>query len=265
MLTLDPATTVVAGDWHGNTRHAVAAVRHAREQLGARTLVHLGDFAYLFAPDFVHDLHAQLRESGVELLFLRGNHDATPVLRGLDPRRERRLGDAAGEEPWPLTEDGRISYLPDGMRLGIGEETALVLGGAGSIDRGSRLPGAEWWPDERIDEALVEEILEEGVGSRGADVLLCHDAPAGVELDLDPSFGAWFAARDEGVLAWCEEHRERLGRVADALSPRLILHGHHHRLVTATRSGRERDALSLGLGLDGETMEENLLVFPLPD
>lgn len=232
MLELDPYETVAAGDWHGNTAWAVRAVRYAHDVYGARSILHVGDFAFRFHPSYMAALHGVLGELGMRLFFVRGNHDSTGVLRENDPNlgRDPELWASDPEgDPWSVTGE-RIFYLPDGLRFQIGHETALVAGGAGSIDRSQRFPLVEWWPDERLDAASADRIIEQSATAEdGIDIVVAHDAPSGAVFPTNPRIAARFEEEDPGVLAWCEEHRAQLGRIVDAVAPRLVLHGHWHR------------------------------------
>lgn len=127
-----------AGDWHGNTRWATYCIEQLGEA-GVRTVIHVGDFGYQFDRGYVQALESALGRMGMRLYFLRGNHDSTEVLRSLPKRADGSFA---------LSE--RMSFMADGFRFTIGGYEVLVLGGAGSIDRAARLPGIEWWDDERL-------------------------------------------------------------------------------------------------------------------
>lgn len=88
--------------------------------------------------------------------------------------------------------------------------------------------------------------------------MLCHDVPTGVNLELDASFARHFTDRDPAVLEWCDAHRETLQKVLFEVSPRLIVHGHHHRRMTNSFEGRYGSAVVEGLDCDGSELEWNL-------
>lgn len=248
MLRLDADDTVFLGDTHMNGPWTEGAIRYASERLGAKSIVQLGDFGFTFEMYFLRCVQRALSDTGSALYFVRGNHDSTEALRDIDESGSLAVAGDPFEDPRPLTgpEDCRIFYLPDGMRFRIGDETALVMGGAGSIDRGMRTPGREWWEDEQVDRATAKAAADAGP----ADILLCHDAPIGVNFPVDPRIGRYFEDRDTGVLAWCDRSAEALDSVAAAVQPRLIVHGHHHRRIDLVRYGHVRDALSVGLSRD---------------
>lgn len=246
MIAPDPRTTVVAGDWHGNTRWAAAAISYVGSR-GARTILHLGDYGYTFEARYRNDVEQALAEYDMQLLFVRGNHDDTGYLEQLDRDRE-----GCG------IVSHRVRHLRDGQRFTVGDEVAVALGGAASIDRSHRVPGVSWWPDEITSQAAIDHAIADGP----AQIVLAHDCPAGVELPLDPRFEAYYEDTDPGVLDYCTQNRPRLWEVATALTPRVWLHGHYHCL----NQGRLRhddgaESAVIGLDCDGTSMERNLVWF----
>lgn len=238
-LIIDAATTVVAGDWHGDTDLAVSAIEHAHSRYGARTILHVGDFGYTFTPCFTRTLTRALAQRGMMLAFIRGNHDSTTVLHAL-----------------PLMSDGlyrlseRILHIEDGTRLRVTSDDGrewllLAAGGAGSIDRALRETGVSWWPDERISERDVQRAITGGP----IDILLAHDVPAGATAPGEnPQVLRSFERIDPGVGAWCSWQREQLEKIVHATGPSLIVHGHwHEHAMTRHRRG----ALTVGLDREG--------------
>lgn len=244
MIPLDPRTTVVAGDWHGNTRWAASAISSVGSR-GARTILHLGDYGYTFEARFREAVEQALAEYDMQLLFVRGNHDDTSYLEQLE-----RDGEGCG------IVSPRVRHLRDGQRLTVGDEVAVALGGAASIDRSGRLVGVSWWPDEITPNAAIDRAIADGP----AQIVVAHDCPAGVDLALDPRFGAYYEDTDPGVLDYCEENRLRLWEVATELRPRLWLHGHYHQLTRGhVDHGGGQETAVIGLDCDGTAMERNLL------
>lgn len=248
MLRIDPHTLALAGDWHGATSWAVDCV-HALADQGMRTIIQVGDFAYLFEREFLDELEGVLAQREVTLYFLRGNHDDTSVLSALEPRAD------GTREVRP-----HVFYLPDGVRFLIGSERALAIGGAGSIDRVRREAGVSWWEDERLEPSVADSAIRDGA----ADVVFTHEAPHGVDLLLNLNTARFFENMDPGVLKWCDEHRALVTRVVDAVQPRLVVHGHHHKWLRNERSGTERHAVVLCLDRDGSAFERNTVHFTDP-
>jgi hypothetical protein len=161
-----PTRIAIAGDWHSDTGYAVAAIDHAAKR-DAGVLLHMGDFGYNFTDSYLDALDDALRRHDLELGFVDGNHEnfdrllAQPVAAdGLRHLRER------------------IVHLPRGFRWRWGTTRCLAVGGAYSIDRFLRTPGKSWWPQETITVAQARDIITAG----RADVMFCHDCPAGIEV-----------------------------------------------------------------------------------
>src|SRR5207302_2100931 len=88
-----------------------------------------------------------------------------------------------------------------------------ALGGAFSIDWRDRTPGKSWWPEEVTTASDVERL-----GGEPLDVLVAHEAPAGV-----PLAGFRLPVEDE---VRSEEVRQLVRAAVQATRPRLVLHGH---------------------------------------
>lgn len=202
----------LAGDWHANTAYAARSIRHALDG-GARAIVHLGDFGFRFEPSFLDGVAAAL--GPVPLYFIDGNHEHFDWL-------EAQPIDARGVRPLRDT----IAHLPRGFRWTWAGRTWLALGGAHSVDRTARIPGEGWWPQESITDADIAAAITPGA----ADVLVCHDVPAGIPVPHTYPDGT-FPLDDEAA---GEAHRDRVRRVVDATWPRLIAHGHFHQHYRST-------------------------------
>ncbi len=231
-LRLEAGPVAIAGDWHGSSAWATKMIRAIHNgHPEVTTVLHLGDFwsstAMLVAVD------RACNESGIErVLVTLGNHELwgtlTPML------------DAQPEEPIRLSQ--RVLALPRPYRFWIGETSVLSLGGAASVDRGWRIPGKEWWPDECITDAMVEEAIAGGP----VDAMLTHESPAGSPvpavrrvLRTNP-LGLTRQARDES-----RDSRIQVSRVWDAVRPRNLFHGHMH-VVGGGRMDDGRRVISLG-------------------
>ncbi|MGO2112252.1 MAG: metallophosphoesterase family protein [Pseudoclavibacter sp.] len=229
---LEPRTVALAGDWHANTDYAVASIERARAG-GAEAIVHLGDFGFRFAPAYLEALDTAL--GGVPLYFIDGNHEHFTWLA------DQPL-DGAGMRPLSTC----VTHLPRGVRWTWRGRAWLALGGAHSVDRLSREPGEAWWPEESVTLDDIEVATAPGE----ADVLVCHDAPAGVPVPHVYDDGTYPAA-DEAA---GEAHRDLVRAVVDGTWPRLIGHGHFHRHYRSTLGA----ATVLGLAHDHEPVEQNL-------
>jgi len=161
-----PARIAIAGDWHTDTDYGVAAIGHAAKR-DATVLLHLGDFGYNFTDTYLAALDDALRRHGLVLGFVDGNHE----------NFDRLLTQ-------PIAADGlrhlrdRVVHLPRGFRWRWGQTRCVAVGGAYSIDRFLRIPGRSWWPQETI---TAQQACYIAAGGR-ADVMFCHDCPAGIEV-----------------------------------------------------------------------------------
>lgn len=139
------------------------------------TLVILGDAGinyYLDKSD--NALKAALNRLPVTLLCVHGNHEECPGEIASYKERPWRGGAVYAEPEFPsllFAKDGEI-YDLEGCK-------ALVIGGAYSVDKFSRLAcGAPWFPTEQPDEEIkrrVEQRLERE-GWR-VDCVLSHTVP----------------------------------------------------------------------------------------
>jgi hypothetical protein len=134
----------------------------------------------------------------------------------------------------------------------------LALGGAHSVDRPWREPGVSWWREETVTDADVDRAVTGGP----ADVLICHDCPAGVPIPgLEESAHLWPA--EELVAA--NAHRARVRTVVDAVRPRAIWHGHFHRRYAAAADLGYGPVTVNGLDCDGSTLDRNVEVVSLDE
>lgn len=255
---VEPDRVAIAGDWHGNTDYACWMVRHAAARK-VDTIVHCGDFAFRFHQDFVSALSTELELHRIRLLFVDGNHDDHRFLGSLPVGRDgtRRVA------PW-------IWHLPRGLRWEWHGSTWLALGGGHSVDRQhpARVPGVTWWPEERLTTAQCWKAAAAGP----ADVMVCHDAPAGVSIPgiEDPHGpqpeGGWPFPHFELVVS--HEHRLLLRTVVDAVLPGAVWHGHYHRRYSATLPlthpvHGERACRVEGLDCDGTDPDRNMVIGPV--
>lgn len=211
---MDPAITsgdgvrrvLIAGDTHGNTAWVDALARTAAEQ-GCPIIIQVGDFGYLpdhqEGPRFLTAVDTAFALNGVELWFIDGNHDDHFALA------EHREGDT----PFALSD--QVTYIPRGARLTLGGLRFGFLGGAFSVDWRDRTHGIDWWPNEKTDHSDVARL-----GGDDLDVLIAHDAPAGVDLS------SWRLPTEDQVRT--DEVRSLIAMAVEATRPRIVLHGHWH-------------------------------------
>lgn len=241
-----PSRIALAGDWHADTRHGVAAIEHAARR-NATVLIHLGDFGYRFTDRYLDTLDDTLRRCGLVLGFVDGNHEDF----------DRLLA-------YPLADSGlrylreRIVHLPRGWRWSWGSTQCLALGGAYSIDRILRVEGTSWWPQE----AITVEEAETAVAGGTADAMFCHDCPAGVVVPGRPRERYGFPPSE---VAASQANRDRLRRVVDQVRPARLWHGHFHQRHQALLEGAGYRTVVDGLGKNNDPLDNNLVVVNLPD
>lgn len=217
------------GDLHGSVFDLRQVVNRAR-RMGAH-IVQLGDWGFLW-PGTERDKVADqiVRDAGVRLAFIDGNHDWHDEL----PRRWPEL--VAGDPDLGDYDPG-IYYIPRGGRVVAGHFMAVGMGGAPSIDREVRLQsGRKWWPTEEITDAQAEDTIAVGLGGPSpqddydwekAKVLLTHDAPF-VPHVLAPLKDTMWSDTAEWFEPLSRRSTALVAKVHDALTPDLHVHGHYH-------------------------------------
>jgi hypothetical protein len=249
----DVRRVLIAGDTHGNTAWVEALAKTAAES-GCPVIIQVGDFGYFpdhpDGPRFLTAVDTACATSGVEPWFIDGNHDDHFALA------EHRDGDQ------PVAFTDRVTYIPRGARLALGGRAFGFLGGAFSVDWRDRTLGIDWWPSETTGSDDVARL-----GSDALDVLIAHDAPAGVDLT------AWRLPAEDQVRT--DEVRSLIAGAVEQTNPRIVLHGHWHHaheseLAWIDRVATERtgdltwnSARVVGLGCDGDTAG-GWLVLDLP-
>jgi hypothetical protein len=214
-----PGRILVAGDWHGNPDWAINVIGRVPQLLPdarPRLVLHLGDFGIWPGTEgqrYLSAVSTILDQVGAQLWFVDGNHEDFPQLAELAARGTVPGGRVAVRP--------NVFHLPRGHRWAWHGRTWLACGGGVSLDRATRREGLDWWPQEEITAAQEAAVVAGGP----ADVLVCHDCPAGVPHAFPPPPSEWSAAD----LARNDAHRERLQRITDAVQPAHLMHGHLHR------------------------------------
>ena len=236
-----PARIVVAGDWHGDRHWAVNVIRRLPRLLPGdqrRIILHLGDFGIWPDADgkrYLSTVSSVLAEVTAELWFVDGNHEDFSQLESLDR---------------DVLPDGRVPVLPEIYHLPRGHRWAwhgrrwLACGGGVSLDRACRREGIDWWPQEEITDEQERALTGAGV----ADVMVCHDCPAAVAHTFPRPPAEWSTVD----LRRNDAHRARLQRIADAVRPRYLMHGHLHRAYQRDCAFSFGPVQVTGLAADGE-------------
>lgn len=258
----EPSLVAVAGDWHGNAKWAVSAIRQMCARLPEpRIILHAGDFGvwpddgtFMWIGELRHRqtyleaVSEALETANARLWFVDGNHEDHPYLASLT--EGMRDDDACVAY--------RISHLRRGYRWTWHGKRWLALGGAVSVDKLARREGKDWFPQEAITDEQEASVIAAGP----ADVLLSHDAPRDAPMVLMRPPPALWAP----VIPSADAHRDRMQRICETVKPSYVFHGHYHQDhiydISNTRWGECRftalnmDGTQHNWGiLDTETME----------
>lgn len=220
---------MLLGDTHGDiefmTKHVIPAAIENR----ADCILQVGDFGYYEHYDDIRDeidcLSRELEAAGIPMSCIQGNHDKISYLM---EHYGRNVAD------WGFIRFRKYLYfIPNGTRWEWQGYKFIALGGAYSLDKPGRLkierlegsaPGTEWFPEEEMTDAELDRYLFDRTP---VDVMITHDAPAGVNIPMDL----------QRVLE-CEPNRQRLQRAVRTLKPKTLVHGHFHlRYESEIRSG----------------------------
>lgn len=201
---------VVAGDWHGDTRHARKVVRMAAEN-GVKVIMQVGDFGFweheVDGFNYLDALNEECRKHGVKVYFVAGNHENWDRLDWMEKNNPKTYAGLTVIR-------SHIRYTGRVKRWAVDGKWFQAVGGAVSIDKAHRKLGKSWWAQEAVPERVVKGLENAG---RQSDYLLTHDsptcAPFKFRLKNDPD---------------SQMHRELMNRVGRVVKPKLWFHGHYH-------------------------------------
>jgi predicted phosphodiesterase len=209
---------LVLGDLHSDRRHLRGLVERAVEER-CDALVALGDLFYLprdpEGRGFLRSAGALLRQAGLELLLVEGNHDDAEALARAQAR-------APGPGPVPL--GYRLHHLPAGTRFRFGSLRCLAYGGSLRARPPQNARG--WYRAAALERAAYERIA----GGGEIDILFCHDP----------------RTLDEGAQA-----RGTFATLAAKLRPALVFYAHRHRPHVSTAG--QPALVGLGSFKDGQS------------
>ena len=245
---------LMAGDTHGNIGWIKRLAKAAADN-DCPVIIQVGDFGYFPAHGegrhFLTAVERACATNGIKLWFIDGNHDDHTSLAALEHRH------------LPVAISDHVTYLPRGTRLCLGDTAFGFLGGAFSVDWRDRVLGRDWWPNEITNSADVDRL-----GPGPLDVLITHDAPAGINLS-----SPWRLPADDQIRA--DDARSVIARAVTTTTPRIVIHGHWHHghdteMTWIDRAQTERTGdLSwgstrvVGLGCDGN-IKHGWTVLDLP-
>lgn len=248
---------LLAGDWHGCTSHATWALERAKA-LGIRRVFQCGDFGlWEHEPAgvaYLNDLDEVAHRLDLVLYCLAGNHD--------NEKLAVRLHAADLDREGFVNLRPRVKLALRGHRWTWNDTRFLALGGAYSVDKSYRLrveeektrrsrsesiqygkpfrdfAGTMWFPDEELTHQNVITAIGDG---SPVDVMLTHDKP----LRSTPDW-------NRKDLPECVPNQQKIQDVADALRPRLLVHGHLHYLYDCVMAGKDGSFQTRVVGLDAD-------------
>lgn len=188
------------------------------------TLIILGDNGLNFFLDERDKREKEhVQTSGVNVYCLRGNHDVRPQTL---LTMERIYDDEVEQFVYLEPTYPNIRYLIDGSIYQFGDYSALVIGGAYSVDRDLRLKKIRkdgwcgWWPDEQLYECEKEKILDQ-INSLEVDFIFTHTCP----LEFQPKDLFLLFVDQSNV----DDSMERfLSEVSKEVDWNIWLFGHYH-------------------------------------
>ena len=214
-----------AGDAHGALDHLYAEVRAFEAALNVvfEYVLHVGDFGIWPEPARVD--RATLKHDGAgdfpawhlarlpvprPTVFIKGNHEDFVWLDALP-----------NDEPLP-----GLRYLRNGHQIILGD--ALLVGGIGGCYGPSDLRRPARLLQGRARRHYTKDELDTLAAGGPVDVLLLHDAPAGIAFDKRFPSGAPRRYQSEAA---------GLAELVERVRPSVCFFGHHHTRVDAHIAG----------------------------
>lgn len=206
---------LLAGDIHRSSRWVIWLNMYA-QQYECDAIFQLGDFGYWEHEqkgiDFLDHVDNMADKYGIPFYWLDGNHDNHILLWEKYKDHD--------DDGFVVVRDN-VFYSERGHSWTWDDKKFLTVGGAYSVDINYRTVGKSWWPTESIDNDDVAKASAVGK----VDILLTHDVPSGV--DISKHFFLQRATWLKGIRE-CERERLQLRKVAEAVEPEIVYHGHYH-------------------------------------
>ena len=201
-------TNLLWGDLHGDFRYLQRFIQ-SNPEISSITIA--GDFGYGFPDTFDAPFIPN-----IPVYFIRGNHDNPQVREGFNWRN--------------------FNYIPDGAII----NGVLFIGGAYSIDKDWRTPGATWWPEEELNQREQAEIIKKIEDyPYPIKLVVSHDCPTFL---YKPAFNITLKSPSP-TSEFLQYLYERI-LVGDK-RPTHWYFGHHHSLIDITERGINFSCLGL--------------------
>jgi len=218
--------------------------------------VQVGDWGYTW-PGYqsnhsLHKLQKMLQKHDMPMLWLDGNHENYTDLQ--------KRGFWQADKMCPFEDANLIQYIPRGHAWEWDGVVYMAMGGAFSIDQGSRVEGKSWWREELISYADLETAATTLDRIGKVDVFLSHDCPEGVEkletyLELTSKEFNINYKLDESS----RSNRHALWQVVERAKPDLLIHGHYHWPYTAVKEWDGHKMQVAGLDCNGTAKSFTIL------
>lgn len=245
----NPTRLLVCGDWHGNLKHAKAAIALAA-RLEVDAIVHVGDLAWGWVGEhprtFSQPLEEELTKRGLHMVWVDGNHENHQLLRQL--QREQSPTDGFVT----TGETGRLLWAPRAHRWEWSGVRFAAMGGAYSIDRSHRREGMSVFAD--LECVADSDVV--ALGSDPVDVLLAHEVPAGVWVKKQFQLPFWMEAESD-------VSRQHLRQAVVNTAPKMTFSGHWHQRVRQETRIENVTVDANVLHMDGS--DHNAVLLTLPD
>jgi Calcineurin-like phosphoesterase len=228
---------MVLGDCHGQGQFVRNMIYKAK-RMGVKKIVQVGDWGEWQHEEegvrFADWVNEALRETGIKLYFVGGNHENWDRLNWYEKNNPKDYNGHIYIRSHILY-TGRVHRWVWGEKGN--EKVFQAVGGAVSVDKhmDHRVLGKSFWVDEEVPERVVYGLERDG---RRCDYLFTHDAPSCVpmknlKIDLDS-----------------ERHRGLMDRIGRAARPNLWFHGHYHKWMEYTFLHQEGYTFVYGLDRD---------------
>lgn len=222
---------MVLGDCHGEGKWVRNKINWAAKH-DIKKIFQVGDMGFWTHEEagvrYLDFVNEALRETGIKLYFVAGNHDQWDHLDWHEKNSAKDWNNHTYIR-------SHILYTGRSNRWVWGGKTFQTVGGAVSVDKDWRTVGKNLWLDEEIPLSVVTEMEK---NSPPSDYLFTHDAPSCVPMgNLKPDMDS---VRHRGYM-------DRIGRV---VQPSIWFHGHYHKWMEYSFMHQQGYASVYGLDRD---------------
>ena len=219
----------LVSDTHGRVLERLYWIDNKKYPPEETALIILGDAGinfYLNKTDYKNK--KKINDTGYTFYCVRGNHEERPdkLLTSIHIYDIEVDNYVIIEPEFP-----NIKYLVDGNDYFFNGHTALVIGGAYSVDKWYRLSHFQdhskwtgWFPEEQLDLEEMNEIKRDHFG-KSYDIILTHTAPISCEPTELFIPGLDQSTVDKSMEEFLEEVKNNVGW-------KLWLCGHYHANMT---------------------------------